>query len=101
MKEKILFKWDYLLYKYFSRLSLPHDLRYKFELPSKRLIRYVYEHHYQGDRVPSNIDGVAYAWAYDKTISLDNLGIIKSIYKVETRERLRQYLAKFVTNNYR
>lgn len=93
---------DKFLYDHFWRLSfLPYDIQFMFSFPTKRLVRFTFDRYYGKRFIESKVDKVAHAYAYDSTIDENNLGIVESVYHVETRERFRQILAKFIRQNWR
>lgn len=86
MIDWILIKWDY--YK---------AVRGSF--PTKRLIKHCL----------TNMEGpfrhkhqqIAHMYAYDSTVSKEDLELIHKIYGTCTRERIRQLLMKFVRKYYK
>lgn len=98
--KKLMVYVDKFLYDHFWKLPVHMDLKFKYEFPTKRLVKYCFEKS-QLDTVKYKHESVAHMYAYDSTVDKDDLSLIHSIYHTGTRERVRQLLAKFIRKHYR
>lgn len=94
-------KIDYLLYKYWWRIPFPsYELRFKYNFPTKRLVEYCWNNFSKG-RISYKYEMVAHMYAFDSTVTEEDLSLIHACYNTSTRERVRQVLDKFVRTYYR
>lgn len=96
MVNKILIKFDYILYRY--SYLLPTKYMNKFSIPSKRLVHHCWKNWNNG-HVKYMHEKIAHMYAFDSTILSTDLEFISNCYGV-TRERIRQCLAKFIRMYY-
>ena len=100
IKNKLLIKLDYLLYRY--SYLLPMNLADKYNFPSKRLLKYCWENwskknsSYKYHAIKYKYEMIAHMYTYDSTVSVDDLSLIHRCHNTHTKERVRQILAKFV-----
>ena len=93
MLKKIRAYFEYKLYLYCY--LFPDFLYDKFEFPSKFLVKYYFE--LDPDiQFHNRISQIAHMYAYDRTVTKDDLNLIHSIYSTNTRERVRQILSKYI-----
>jgi len=101
MLNNLKVKLDKLLLDYWWRIPfLSYDLRYKFDFPTKRLIKYCLEKS-EGNSIVTKVEMIAHMYAYDSTVDSNSLELIHDCHGTCTRERVRQVLAKYVRQNYR
>lgn len=94
----ILDKWLLDNWHLIPFLSL--DQSFKHDFPTKRLIQHCFTN-YPSDHISDKVAKISHMYAYDKTVTKEDLSLIHNIYETCTRERVRQILCKFVRTYYK
>ena len=89
-----------LMLNFYRIPFLPYELTFKYDFPTKRLVRYCFDKS-NITHVDTKIKQIAHAYAYDSTVTKDDLSFIHDVYGTSTRERVRQILAKFIRTYYK
>lgn len=99
MIEKLLIKFDYFMLRNYT--YLPYRFWDRFDFPTKRLVKYCFSKS-SLTHIKRRIDMVAHMYAYDSTVTKDNLDLINNVHYCGsvTRERIRQVLCKFIRTWY-
>ena len=97
MIHKLLSKlrafFEYKLYLYCH--MLPTRLYNRYEFPSKFLVKYYVEID-PSIYWDNKISQIAHMYAYDSTVTKSDLSLIFNCYNINTRERVRQILSKYI-----
>ena len=96
--NSLLVKFDYLKYKY-GHLGYHLNLDIN-TFPSKRLVKYCFEKKTHNN-CKKTYEAIAHSYVYGDKDFTKNIEFIHTIYGTCTRERVRQFLSKFIREYYR
>jgi len=97
---------DKLLLDYWWRIPfMSYDISFKYDFPTKRLIDHCFDNYAESQEedilhIRGKVAKVAHMYAYDSTVTKEDLSLIHLVYDTSNRERVRQILCKFVRMYY-
>lgn len=98
MINNIMVKFDYFMLRNYHRL--PFGLQKYFDFPTKRLLLHCWKNH-DGVRVRSGCEAISHMYTFDSTVNKDDLSLIFMCYDIQTKERVRMLLRKFIVKYYK
>ena len=98
--NRIKVMFDKLLLDNWYRIPfMSYETTFKYDFPTKRLVKYCFQN-YDKNVIEGKVSRVAHMYAFDSTVTKEDLSLIHLVYGTSTRERVRQILCKFIRPDY-